>query len=43
MKFIYMDESGGRGRDRSDVFVMCGIMVDAYKLRKNTELFDKKD
>ena len=42
MKFIYMDESGGRGRDLSDVFVMCGIMVDAYKLRKKTELFDKK-
>ena len=32
MKFIYVDESGGR--DESDVFVMCGLMVDAYKLRR---------
>lgn len=34
MKFIYVDESGGS--DQSDVFVMCGLMVDAYKLRKKT-------
>lgn len=39
MKFIYVDESGGR--DQGDVFVMCGLMVDAYKLRKKTEDFDK--
>lgn len=40
MKFIYVDESGGR--DESDVFVMCGLMVDAYKLRKKTADFDAK-
>lgn len=40
MKFIYVDESGGR--DQSDVFVMCGLMVDAYKLRKKTADFDAK-
>lgn len=39
MKFIYVDESGAR--DQSDVFVMCGLMVDAYKLRKKTEGFDQ--
>ncbi|MCY3621573.1 MAG: DUF3800 domain-containing protein [Gammaproteobacteria bacterium] len=38
MKFIYVDESGGR--DQGDVFTMCGLMVDAYKLRKKTEDFD---
>ena len=35
MKFIYVDESGGR--DQGDIFTMCGLMVDAYKLRNNTE------
>jgi Protein of unknown function (DUF3800) len=40
MKFIYVDESGGR--DQGDVFVMCGLMVDAYKLRKKTSDFDAK-
>ncbi len=39
MKFIYVDESGSAGG--SDVFVMCGLMVDAYKLRKKTADFDK--
>ena len=39
MKFIYVDESGGR--DQHDVFTMCGLMVDAYKLRKKTEDFDR--
>ena len=39
MKFIYVDESGGR--DQSDVFTMWGLMVDAYKLRKKTEDFDE--
>ena len=39
MKFIYVDESGAR--DQSDVFVMCGLMVDAYKLRKKTQVFDE--
>ena len=40
MKFMYADESGGR--DEGDVFVMCGLMVDAYKLRKKTADFDAK-
>jgi len=40
MKFIYVDESGGR--DQGDVFTMCGLMVDAYKLRKKTADFDQK-
>jgi hypothetical protein len=40
MKFIYIDESGGR--DQGDVFVMAGLMVDAYKLRKKTEDFDRR-
>lgn len=40
MKFIYVDESGGR--DQGDVFTMCGLMVDAYKLRKKTTDFDQK-
>ncbi|KJS27347.1 MAG: hypothetical protein VR75_03355 [Hyphomonadaceae bacterium BRH_c29] len=39
MKFIYIDESGSPGD--GDVFVMCGLMVDAYKLRKKTADFDK--
>lgn len=39
MKFIYIDESGDRGQ--GDVFVMAGLMVDAYKLRKKTEDFDR--
>ena len=40
MKFIYVDESGGR--DQSDVFVMCGLMVDAYSLRKKTADSDQR-
>ncbi|MGR9177875.1 DUF3800 domain-containing protein [Rhizobium leguminosarum] len=40
MKFIYVDESGAR--DQGDIFVMCGLMLDAYKLRKKTDDFDKK-
>lgn len=40
MKFIYVDESGAR--NQGDVFVMCGLMVDAYKLRKKTEDFDRR-
>ncbi len=40
MKFIYVDESGGR--DQGDIFTMYGLMVDAYKLRKKTEDFDAK-
>jgi hypothetical protein len=38
MKFIYVDESGAR--DQGDVFTMCGLMVDAYKLRKKTADLD---
>ena len=38
MKFAYVDESGGR--DQSDVFVMVGLQVDAYRLRKTTMNFD---
>ena len=34
MKFLYVDESGDRAQ--GNVFVMCGLMVDAYKLRKKT-------
>ena len=40
MKFIYIDESGSR--DEGDVFVTCGLMVDAYKLRKKTADFDAR-
>jgi len=38
MKFLYVDESGGR--DQSDVFVMAGLLIDAYRLRKKTSEFD---
>ena len=38
MKFLYVDESGGPGV--GDVFVMCGVMVDAYKIRSKTQKFD---
>lgn len=34
MKFTYVDESGDRSQ--GEVFVMGGLMVDAYKLRKKT-------
>lgn len=40
MKFIYVDESGGTSTQQSDVFVMFGFMVDAYRLRKTTSKFD---
>lgn len=40
MKFIYIDESGSRGE--GDVFVTCGLMVDAYKLRRKTAEFDAR-
>lgn len=40
MKFIYVDESGAP--DQGDVFVMAGLMIDAYKLRKKTEDFDRR-
>lgn len=38
MKFIYVDESGDS--TQSDVFVMVGLLVDAYRLRKYTAEFD---
>ena len=38
MKFIYVDESGALSAE-GDVFVMCGLMVDVYKLRKKTADF----
>lgn len=38
MKFIYIDESGSAGD--GDIFIMCGLLVDAYKLRKKTADFD---
>lgn len=38
MKFVYVDESGGP--NQSDVFVMIGLLVDAYRLRKKTADFD---
>lgn len=34
MKFVYADESGDP--EQGNVFVMCGVLVDAYKLRKKT-------
>ena len=34
MTFLYVDESGAQ--EHSDVFVMCGVMVDATKLRIRT-------
>jgi len=40
MKFCYVDESGDK--PQSDVFVMTGVLVDAYKLRKHTARFDRK-
>jgi hypothetical protein len=38
MKLVYVDESGEQ--DHSDVFVMAGVLVDAYRLRKHTANFD---
>ncbi len=40
MKFAYIDESGDTGQ--GDIFVMSGLLVDAYKLRKCTAEFDSK-
>jgi Protein of unknown function (DUF3800) len=31
MKFAYVDESGCS--DEGDVFVMAGLLIDAYRLR----------
>jgi len=38
MKFAYVDESGSS--DEGDVFVMAGVLVDAYRLRKHSLKFD---
>jgi hypothetical protein len=38
MKFCYVDESGDRAE--GDILVMCGLLVDAHRLRKKTEDFD---
>ncbi len=38
MKFAYVDESGDQGQ--GDVFVMVGVLIDAYRLRKHTGKFD---
>ena len=39
MKFVYVDETGSD--DHTDVFVMTGLLIDAYVLRKYTASFDK--
>lgn len=39
MKFAYIDESGDAGE--GDVFVMAGLLIDAYRLRKYTSQFDQ--
>lgn len=38
MKFAYVDESGSN--EEGDVFVMAGLLIDAYRLRKYTSRFD---
>ena len=40
MKFAYIDESGCK--DHDEIFVMAGVLIDAYKLRKATAEFDQK-
>jgi hypothetical protein len=39
MKFCYVDETGSG--DEGDVFVMAGLLIDAYRLRKHTAHFDQ--
>jgi hypothetical protein len=39
MKFAYVDESGDHSQ--GDVFVMAGVLIDAYRLRKHTAKFDE--
>ena len=41
MKFAYFDESGTLGTGGSNVFVMAGLLIDAYRLRKYTAEFDQ--
>lgn len=40
MKFAYIDESGST--EEGDVFVMAGLLIDAYRLRKYTNRFDQE-
>lgn len=40
MKFCYVDESGDP--TQSDTFVMAGILIDAYRLRRKTEEVDDR-
>lgn len=40
MKFIYIDESGSRDPAQGDIFVMAGLLIDAFRLRKQTANFD---
>lgn len=41
MKFIYIDESGSRDRSQGDIFVMAGLLIDAFRLRKQTVNFNR--
>lgn len=41
MKFIYIDESGSRDRNQGDIFVMAGLLIDAFRLRKQTVNFNR--
>lgn len=41
MKFLYVDESGGR--DQSDVFVMAGLLSGAMRLSPTEFLREKDD
>jgi len=38
MKFVYVDETGDKSQ--SDIFVMTGLLIDAYSLRICTVTFD---
>ena len=38
MKFVYVDESISDPKHANRIFVMAGLMVDAYKLRKVTSI-----
>ena len=38
MKFVYVDESISDSNHTNRIFVMAGLMVDAYKLRKVTSI-----
>ena len=40
MKFAYIDESGSS--EEGDVFVMAGLLIDAYRLPKYTSRFDQE-